>query len=101
MGSQAQPYYGYPKFGLIDEGSEFAVLTSIGANKKVYMPTVSEIKDMYYKMFCGKKAHTAKDRSVEAGTSVSHGGLSNGEANSYAGSAWEDHPTRAGQGTHT
>ena len=63
-----------------------AVLTSIGANKKVYKPTVSEIKDVYYKMFCGKKGHTEKDKSAETSTSASHGGLSDGEADPYTGS---------------
>ena len=57
-----------------------AVLTSIGANKKVYKPTVSEIKDMYYKMFYGKKGHTEPDTSAVARTSASPGGVSTGEA---------------------
>eukprot|EP00966_Prymnesium_polylepis_P299310 6916364-Prymnesium_polylepis.1 len=35
-----------------------AKLTSISVNKKVYKPTVSEIKDMYYKLHRGKGAET-------------------------------------------
>ena len=41
---------------------------------------------MYYKMFCGKKGHTEKDKSAETSTSASHGGLSDGEADPYTGS---------------
>ena len=37
-----------------------ATLTTIGINKKVYKPSVSEIKDMYYQMYRGQGAAGAE-----------------------------------------
>ena len=48
------------------------ILTSIGINKKVYKPSLSEIKDMYYQMFRGKGVDcgAASSTSSAAGPST-------------------------------
>ena len=47
-----------------------AILTSIGINKKVYKPSLSEIKDMYYQMFRGKGVDGGAASSSAAGPST-------------------------------
>ena len=47
-----------------------AILTSIGINKKVYKPSGSEIKEMYYNMFCGKGADGGATSSTAVGPST-------------------------------
>ena len=53
------------------------MLTSIGANKKVYKPTVSEIKDMFFKLYHGK-ASEASVTSGDTGSCASPKGSSSG-----------------------
>ena len=38
-----------------------AALTSIGANKKAYKPTVAEIKEMYFKMYRARTTEVADE----------------------------------------
>ena len=45
-----------------------AALTSIGANKKAYKPTVAEIKEMYFQMYRGRAAENAEG-GLEQGSS--------------------------------
>jgi hypothetical protein len=54
-----------------------ATLTPISVNKKVYKPTVSEIKDMYFKLYRGKGAE-ASVASEAAGSCTSPKGSSSG-----------------------
>jgi hypothetical protein len=54
-----------------------AALTSIGVNKKVYKPTVSEIKDMFFKLYRGKGAE-ASVTSDAVGVCASPKGSSSG-----------------------
>ena len=54
-----------------------ATLTSIGVNKKVYKPTVSQIKDMFFKLYRGK-ASEASVTSGDTGSCASPKGSSSG-----------------------
>ena len=54
-----------------------AALTSISVNKRVYKPTTSEIKDMYFKLYRGKGAE-ASVTSDAAGSCASPKGSSSG-----------------------
>ena len=54
--------------------SFLATLTMIGVNKKAYTPTVADIKDMYFKLFCNKGGEagpqTPKKAAGGAGSST-------------------------------
>ena len=54
-----------------------ATLTPISVNKKIYKPMVSEIKDMYFKLYRGKGAE-ASVASEAAGSCTSPKGSSSG-----------------------
>jgi hypothetical protein len=54
-----------------------AALTSISVNKKVYKPAVSDIKDMFFKLYRGKAAE-ASAASDAAGSCASPKGSSSG-----------------------
>ena len=61
-----------------------AILTSIGINKKVYKPSVSEIKDMYFKMFRAQSSAEAEATFTQAASSSALGPSTPGPSSSSA-----------------